>query len=349
MKHMKKTLKTKEGKKMRKILLTMFLVLISVILLYGNANALSGKCGSCHVMHASQDGSASTPNDNLTKYDCIGCHLNGLIAAAPNVFGTATRVAGGTFASSVVDTAATDYHKVHNVRDITWTNDETELLNITPGAETAGYTEPAGANELTCAGTLGCHGNHDGTGLNGFHHNAYPNAYRFLRFYDGGAHTDIQGKGSSDCELGGAAAGDHNVYYALNDDSDAARDSISSFCSLCHGDFHDQGDTTDGGSSPWKRHPTEIMIPVAWNVAGVTIDYENTPFGFSGGDYTTMTTSTPYAADLSDSPRVVCLSCHRAHGSDYDDILRFDYTINANAGAGLGGTTGCLACHSLQR
>ena len=41
-----------------------------------------------------------------------------------------------------------------------------------------------------------------------------------------------------------------------------------------------------------------------------------------------------------------CISCHRAHGSAENDILRFDYTTQQ---AGGGNDYGCLGCHSLQR
>jgi len=45
---------------------------------------------------------------------------------------------------------------------------------------------------------------------------------------------------------------------------------------------------------------------------------------------------------------VMCLSCHMAHASPYDGMLRFDYTQQTagNATTGLG--TGCLACHTTK-
>ena len=336
-----------EGGIVKKILLSIGLVFISIVLIYGYADAIDGKCGDCHTMHSSQDGTATTPNENLTKNTCVGCH-NGGVAAAPNVFGelAAARTAGGTFNANIVDGVG-EYKKAHNVRDITWTNDEVELLNTTPGgAETAHGATPTGASELYCSGTAGCHGNHDGTGFKGYHHGSNPNAYRFLKYYNGTTHTDIKGKGSTDWELGGADATNHNVYYAMSDDNATTYDSISALCSMCHGEFHGQDDTTDGGATPWKRHPTEILVPAGWD-PGVTVDYDTTPFAFTGADYTGVAIDAAYS--MSDSPRVACISCHVAHGSDYNDLLRFDYTTDANAGVGLGGTTGCLACHTEQR
>jgi hypothetical protein len=340
-------IKNREEKKgvvvLVKKLLSISIILLSVLLVYGQSDAMDGKCGDCHTMHSSQDGTATTPNDNLTKGNCVGCH-NGGVVAAPNVFGTATRTAGGTFAATVVD-IADGYKKVHNVRDISWTNDESPLMSVTPGGTETGHAgTPDGAAELTCSGTTGCHGKHDGTGFKGFHHGSYPDAYRFLQYYDGSTHTDILGKGSSTRESGGATSGNHNVYYANS--TAGAKDSISAFCSMCHGEFHGTDDTQ--ASTPFKRHPTELVIPSAWDSigTGVTIAYETTPFGFNGADYTAADTNTVYAADLSDNPRVVCVSCHKAHGSDYNDLLRFDYDSMV---AGGGGTAGCLACHTGQR
>lgn len=344
---------------MRKILITLFLFSLSIVLVQGAAYAIvSGPCSNCHTMHNSQDGSSmardfygaaeATPQNNLTVSTCLGCH-NGQATGAPKIFETwasADRTAAGSFNNAVFTTDA----KGHNVKDLidasllTVTTEDT--LSTAPGAEAGGYTEPTPA-QLTCAGTLGCHGNHDaaaGNSVTGFHHGGYPNAYRFLRFYDGAVHTDINGKGTNTYEAGGATATDHNVYYALPDDNDAARNSISSLCALCHGDFHDEVDTADAVTlaSPWKRHPTEIVIPGTWTP---TLDYNRNPYAFNGADYTTAQTNADYSGVS--NPRVACISCHRAHATTQNDILRFDYATDMIAGGG--NNWGCLGCHDAQR
>ena len=44
--------------------------------------AVSGACSDCHTMHASQDGVASTPNNQLlTVAGCGGCHAQGIANA----------------------------------------------------------------------------------------------------------------------------------------------------------------------------------------------------------------------------------------------------------------------------
>ena len=48
----------------------------------------------------------------------------------------------------------------------------------------------------------------------------------------------------------------------------------------------------------------------------------------------------------SDDAIVLCISCHRAHGTPYADILRWDYSSctagNPNANCG------CFACHTSK-
>ena len=43
---------------------------------------------------------------------------------------------------------------------------------------------------------------------------------------------------------------------------------------------------------------------------------------------------------------VMCLSCHVAHGSPYDDLLRWDYALME---AGSSNTGGCFVCHAGKR
>jgi hypothetical protein len=341
---------------MKKKLSICLVALLSLVLVYGFADAaVSGRCDNCHTMHNSQNGAnmagQDTPYAHLTRSSCLGCHgaagPGTEVGGAPGIFGNtaATYTAGGTFAASVVGAAGG--HKVHNVRDISWgANEEVALLNITPGAEAAGYAEPAGATQLTCAGTLGCHGLHSAglgsdAGIRGFHHGSQT-GYRYLQFFDGAAaHTPIKGLGSADWELGGADASNHNVYFAMNGTGGATNDSINALCALCHGDFHGTADVQSG--SNWIRHPTENLLSDAagWTMTSVTVDYENNPFSFN--DLTGKLTTTAYDTT---GARVACVSCHRAHGTANDDILRWDY---ATMSAGGGGTTGCLGCHHLQR
>lgn len=351
----------KEVGNMRKILIIMFFAVLSVALVCGTASAaVSGKCSNCHTMHNSQQGLnetkdfngqlTSTAQGHLTKSSCLGCH-NGVItgSGAPNIFGTypTGSTAGGSFANS---NFSVDSHG-HNVKDL---NDasvltvglETDNTTATPGnGGDSGLT--VGLQELTCAGTKGCHGDHtkagSDAGIRGFHHGS-KDGYRYLQASDG---TPIVSKGSDDWELGGADASNHNVYSA-----GTTNDTISALCNACHGEFHGSTETKDSLGTTWVRHPTEELLPADWNETGneVNIDYNANPFAFQPTEYASMTTSTDYSTIAFGTlkPAVACVSCHRAHATDQPDILRFSYT-SQDAGSGSTSSTGCLGCHTKQR
>ena len=46
---------------------------------------------------------------------------------------------------------------------------------------------------------------------------------------------------------------------------------------------------------------------------------------------------------------VLCVSCHRAHGSPYADPLRWDYAnMDVGTTSATYAGTGCFACHSFK-
>jgi predicted CXXCH cytochrome family protein len=348
---------------MKKLNLMMVLAL-SIMLIIATAGisqaAVQGPCSNCHTMHNSQDGAANTldggpVNDFLTVGSCLGCHGDGTLATgAPDVFGAegVDMCAGGTFD----DTQFPDNTYVHNVTDITWTGDHVEDLTVTPGLDAgeAGQLGTVLPSNLSCAGVTGCHGDHDATkttsaeGIKGYHHGS--TAYRYCQIGTG-AGTPIDGIGSPDWEAGGATTTNHNVYVADKDDG------ISAFCAQCHGDFHNEAATTGdtGGSSPFDRHPTDNLLASAtgWDLSRVTIDHNANPFAFlrsditaQGLDYDTLYATT-WTGTLDGLARVACVSCHRAHGSPYQDILRFSYATQQAGSTTV--STGCLGCHEKQR
>ncbi|MBU0484665.1 MAG: hypothetical protein KKB30_09145 [Proteobacteria bacterium] len=128
--------------------------------------------------------------------------------------------------------------------------------------------------------------------------------------------------------------------------------SMGKFCAGCHGAFHAAGyvDTTLagdfdnglGGGNPWLRHPSNYPIPVNFeNANGSTMDGQNyeplipVAQNLDGGNLNTINGG---------SDQVFCLSCHKAHGSDQPNMLRYDYTgVVSHSGAGQ--TNGCFFCH----
>lgn len=365
----------KEEKIMKRILITLFVAALSVLLIHGYADAkVSGTCSACHTMHNSQDGTAAnfdgddTPNSKLLKGGCVGCHAqntadNVVDSVIPQVWhSNATDLAGGNFAGVV--TADANGHNVSDVvsADATHTN--------TPPGYNSSY-DPASTDfdttsRLVCAGQNGCHGNRDEsdefTAVSGAHHGDdsilhygsdftftgqgadITTSYRMLYKIKGAEDPDWQKTNSST---------DHNGYYGVvyadrttQSTWSGMTGTISELCSECHGAFHASplsGDVGIGDGSPWERHPTDVVIPNSGEYASINTTYQDeTPVGRPAAFFTNA-----LAADAAKNGTVaagtdivICLSCHRAHATDYADALRFDYTNT------LGSGEGCLHCHT---
>jgi predicted CXXCH cytochrome family protein len=155
----------------------------------------------------------------------------------------------------------------------------------------------------------------------------------------------VKGYGDADWEQTNSTV-KHNWYkgvsvkYTTQGTKLATHQSITSFCAGCHSAFHDSDEISgeDGYKSPWLRHPTDILI---WNKGGE----------YTGRDYKdAYSVEAPVAWTNIDAPTketavVMCLSCHRPHGSPYKDLLRWDYSTMI---AGGGGSGGCFTCHTTK-
>ena len=126
--------------------------------------------------------------------------------------------------------------------------------------------------------------------------------------------------------------------------------------------FHDAVES--GAASPWLRHPTDYDMGNLKNVVAKEYQFYNE--GPGGGAAAPYSTTAPVATDqtsitgvkstvfvVADDAIVTCISCHRAHGSPYDDILRWQYNEgNASdihaGGTGATGNVGCFICHTTK-
>ncbi|MEC4675825.1 MAG: cytochrome c3 family protein [Nitrospirota bacterium] len=318
----------------------------------------------------------TTPQDYLLKGSCLGCHSGStgqtntfgapivIHTTAPSGQGGNYTLAGGDFYWVATGLGATDA-RGHNVSGVAAADGQ---LTTPPGWDagaTSGFTYgqigagswPSGT-QVTCAGTYGCHGQHSSTGITGAHHGntdgtatqsdgtnggtTVGSSYRFL----GG----IYGLEDSNWNYGEDDS-THNEYFGV--DSPASRDlsnstygdktTISFLCAQCHGYFHSRIDDTTGGASPWRRHPTDIALPSTGEYNSYNPDNSNAysleaPVARASVPSASSATVTP-GTDI-----VMCLSCHRAHGSPQDDLLRWDYsTIQAGTGTT---DNGCFICHT---
>jgi len=383
----------KEVMKMRKTLITVVVALLSVILVYGNVNAITGQCSNCHTMHNSQNGStvdASGPSQRLLNASCIACHKEDTTGGKTNSFGApivwhttaptgqgaAKTNAGGDF-YWVVNTGDSYGHNVVGVKasDITITPadtppgwDQTSTTGVTFDSKTLQVTGGEGwTSQLTCAGTFGCHGTRNAVdvgGIQGAHHNnltgtatkadavnttTVGSSYRFLAGIYG-----LEDANWNWAELSTA----HNEYYGANSASNrnynavsttyTNKNTISFLCAECHGLFHSK--IADDTAYAWRRHPSDIALPASGEYAKY-----NTADGAAIGTYnleapvartTVPSDCTTCSTVTAGTDVVMCLSCHRAHGSNQPDLLRWDYSAMV-AGGGTNGT-GCFTCHTSK-
>lgn len=364
---------------MRILLCSNILMLILLAPVIGQAR-VSGPCVNCHTMHSSQGGSPvayevdtagnrillAAPNKALLNTDCVGCHQGSnsggavpyvLDTGAPNYGDTGTEagtttLAGGNFYWVSLGQERTG----HNIASMT--AEDSKHHNLPPGS-----TDTLDAPQITCAGTSGCHGDPAEAdpivSLYGSHHGndasvwkdgtSVAKSYRFL--------NGTQGFEDSDYEYQPTASA-HNKYYGRDrgSETDLAAGSISSHCARCHGDFHN-GNTKmvpDGvfGSGVWLRHPIDFDMSRASSSAEYTTYNGGTgsanPYSVVaplGTEDTTVTVnSTVNISTNSKNAILMCISCHRAHGTPYDSIMRWDY----KGWPGNGKENGCNVCHTAK-
>ncbi len=340
---------------------------------------VGGQCATCHTMHNSQGGAPmatdaagaaqATPNDVLLRRGCVACHTGtnaGLLGGgattipfvnsttAPNYGATGTEastdtLAGGNFywvAAGGVDA------KGHNVATDGLTSLDSALGLVPPGS-----TAPLTA-QLRCAGVNGCHGDTSATSdfaaMRGTHHaddttidgTTVGKSYRFL--------NGVLGLEDSDWEYQPTATS-HNQYKGIDrtDESNQVG-TISSLCANCHNEFHNgtgnvggTNPTTGTFASPWVRHPTDFDMGNATGTeyvdyGGVGVNAYQVAAPVASADVSSVVSTVTF----NDDTIVTCLSCHRAHGTPNDDLLRWDY--NNIAIAGSGNTGACFACHTTK-
>ena len=236
-----------------------------------------------------------------------------------------------------------------------------------------------GVQQVFCAGSYGCHGSRaiesQTLATQGTHHSD-DTAVKFNTFdFDVAGSTPgksyrflsgVKGVEDDDWEYL-ATQTEHNEYYGRDvgyRDTQETQDKVetmSEFCASCHGNFHKTGLNSGEGismgssSTPWIRHPTDLVIPT-----GSPYGSYNTYMKDGADDYQTVriarlegalktigaTANASGSTDISGGTAVVfCLSCHKAHASRYEDSLRFSYPGMVTGSATNAGK-GCFACHT---
>lgn len=347
---------------------------------------VTGECSNCHTMHNSQNGlglvSAGTgagwsgasvgggtsgqAQGALLVTDCVGCHTSTTDATIltigssriPIVYNTVLPVnplAGGNF--YWIATLGDAYG--HNVRGV---SAKDLALAAAPGAigcanscHTALTLTDAQTDGHRKNGCQGCHNSvrHHGSDPAGQPVTAAGGWYRFLSAPSG--HTMLGGAGVTGIEDPNweqtPTATNHNIYYGGTGADDESPESMGKFCAGCHYNFHSPGNgafnywglDNGGNGSPWLRHPADAVIPNSGEYAAIIgKDYDpKVPVGKPN-------LSSYNGALVQEGDKVICLSCHRAHGSPNPDMLRWDYSTMLTGTTGAAAGTGCFKCHSTK-
>lgn len=166
-----------------------------------------------------------------------------------------------------------------------------------------------------------------------------------------------------------AVAGDSNSYGG-------GTGGISQWCANCHDDWHEtkQANNIAGGQNAkgdWRRHPVDNIL----DEGNCVSPFDQSGCSGAGVDILDLANYTPATAGTvlpvaratantrvfyttavdATSDRVMCLSCHFAHGGPYYDNLRWDYLSSVGpAGSqvgngvptGAGTARGCQVCHN---
>ena len=292
--------------------------------------------------------SQETSHQNLLISGCVGCHSSTTSSTIievgtndiPIVFNTngypTDPLAGGNFYWVSQGTTTYDGYG-HNVFGIS--EPDSHHLTSAPGNTrcsgdaTSCHHTLAAAPDFDNDGRGGCQGCH----YEVFHHVDNAN-YRFLNSHDYNTGAYVTGVEAANWEQDTSLEVNRNKYKGVNATSGSnlkTTKSITAYCGGCHANFHGIGSTSSNDA--WIRHPSDILLPDSGEYAAYdpTTTYNNyAPVGW-------VDPSTPTRA----SAVVTCLSCHRPHGSDQPDMLRWDYDA-CTTGTGSAVDCGCFVCHT---
>lgn len=313
-------------------------------------------------------GNNTSAQETLLVSDCVGCHSSSSsetivtigssrIPIVNNMVAPGNPLAGGNFYFVVKN--GDGYG--HNVRGI---SDADATLAYGPGQligcadschETLTLTDAATVPLMDGGHKNGCQGchqsvKHHGKSVAGQPPTVDDGWYRFLSAPSGhlGYGGGVYGIEEPDWEQNPTSSS-HNTYYGGNNSVlQEEPQSIGRFCAGCHYAFHSPGEPfalvdNGGGANPWLRHPANVAIP---NTDEYTSYVEYDPMIPVGRPEMADIASVDPTVVRPEKDKVICLSCHRAHGSPYPDMLRWDYET-CRAGV-PDASCGCYTCHSTK-
>ena len=307
-------------------------------------------CSDCHVMHASEqhamDGTATrdmwplpyadAPNQTLlrkatTNELCLACHDGKTFA--PDVLGTDTNGpaerAAGMF----------EARGVANPRGHSLSSVDMPVSGLCDRCHFGGSMATA---TVQC---IDCHAPHGNQGYRNLQWASAPGSEPPLLAYTRPGATGLARYQAANVRYPGPSGG-------------AGWFEITNMCVDCHHAFMDYASgyyTRPGGSTgPFVRHPGTNneggisrpidapganTTPANWVSGTVGFDVPRLPFMVTGA------TDFAAAGAVAANNEVFCLTCHKAHGSDRQFALRWDYGTVSSATQ----SSGCAQCHAQAR
>ncbi|MBI5441500.1 MAG: hypothetical protein HY900_09870 [Deltaproteobacteria bacterium] len=157
----------------------------------------------------------------------------------------------------------------------------------------------------------------------------------------------VSGGSCGDCHIEGNTTGGLSSRASFTSTMKVPGNDMSGFCATCHGVFHSAGTgDLNGTSGAFLRHPSDWVIPNTSEYAGYTSYDVSAPVARPAVATSASATVNP-GTDM-----VMCLSCHAAHATQYDYMLRGDYTAMTAGGyanvAAAKAAGFCQACHTVK-
>jgi len=322
----------------------------------GSAMAFHGggvaHCDGCHSMHSSADNprvgsptSADLMKGSDASSTCLNCHSGSAGSYHIATANGGTMSQGGDFFW-----VKTDYSYSNGRGGVVTSVGESHGHNIVAAdyqfiADGTNATAPGGT---MLSGTLGCTSCHDPHGQVAGGTDAGSAAISVSGSYgaadpvDGSIHGNYRLLGDDGYNLITSAAP-----VARANGSSGVRvqygTGMSDWCLSCHSAFADNV----------NMHPTDIPVPMAtYNGYVKTGDFtgvvataydELVPFerGVDDGSLLADVATAAYTVGVEDANDVItCLTCHRAHGSAFENGLRWDPTTELIAESGILKTDG---------
>jgi hypothetical protein len=303
-------------------------------------------CMKCHTMHYSENGTVPTqaagfgmdadsggpwPHLLLKQHVtdlCLACHDN--TSGVPDVMtsdinaGTVTERAAGYFDAAV---DALNAHG-HNLNP-----DKVDSL-----CEACHFVGEFATAKVSC---VECHDPHGNGKYRNLQWATDPDSTPDIRAFVNPTASGLDVYERENVHYGAPASGDWRE--------------VNNVCLDCHHVFsgdsyvreggvcvrHPNTDSERGAAEEINQHPgTGQTDPAHWlagsgngfSISRLPFIVTFTPSGDPSGDYTTTGT-------VAENNEVFCLTCHKAHGSGYDNGIRWDYS-------GQGNNAGCQQCHN---